>query len=106
MEEQVHPKLNKIGSKKESTEESEELTAKIKQKLQKELLEILKKNSTEAEPVNVEKQVHPKLKKIRSKKEFVEESEEQTAKIKQKLPKESLEIMKKKSTIKDFFNSL
>ena len=106
MEEQVHPKLNKIGSKKESTEESEELTAKIKQKLQKELLEILKKNSTEAGPVNVEKQVHPKLKKIRSKKEFVEESEEQTAKIKQKLPKESLEIMKKKSTIKDFFNSL
>ena len=54
----------------------------------------------------MEKQVHPKLKKIGSKKEFVEESEEQTAKIKQKLPTESLEIMKTKSTIKAFFNSL
>ena len=64
--------------------------------------------------MNLEKEVHPKPKKIGSNKESskkksdnVKESEEKTAKIKQKkLPKESLEIIKKKNTIKDFFNSL
>ena len=78
------------------------------------VIESVTEIETEAEPMNLEKEVHPKPKKIGSNKESskkksdnVKDSEEKTAKIKQKkLPKESLEIIKKKNTIKDFFNSL